>query len=188
MIFLTVGTQLGFDRLVQAVDAFSRATGSEVFGQIGEGSFEPHSFDWERYLPASEFDRQLEDCELIVAHAGMGIVLKALELHKPLLVLPRRYALGEHRNDHQHHTATELLPRLHVTVAADEHELRAHLDDPSSIRIPRRGDSEARHLLISRLGAYVDGRPMEPTMPKTALIVPMAPPLASRRDLVLQRP
>ena len=37
----------------------------------------------------------------IVAHAGMGTILTALETGKRLLVMPRRAALGEHRNDHQ---------------------------------------------------------------------------------------
>ena len=43
--------------------------------------------------------------DAIIAHAGMGTILTALEMGKPLLVMPRRAELGEHRNDHQLATA-----------------------------------------------------------------------------------
>ncbi len=35
MIFVTVGEQLPFDRLVRAVDEWAAASGKEVFAQIG---------------------------------------------------------------------------------------------------------------------------------------------------------
>jgi UDP-N-acetylglucosamine transferase subunit ALG13 len=47
MIFLTVGTQFPFDRLVRAVDeAFDNgAIDEEVFAQIGETSYRPRNFE-----------------------------------------------------------------------------------------------------------------------------------------------
>ncbi len=53
----------------------------------------------------------------IVAHAGMGTILTALEMGKPLLVMPRRAALGEHRNDHQLATASRFAELGRVKVA-----------------------------------------------------------------------
>ena len=50
MIFLTVGTQLPFDRLVAAVDDWCAARGeSDVFGQIcdpGPDGYRPKHFEW----------------------------------------------------------------------------------------------------------------------------------------------
>jgi UDP-N-acetylglucosamine transferase subunit ALG13 len=58
----------------------------------------------------------------------MGTILSAMEAGKPLLVMPRRAALGEHRNDHQMATAMRLEDRLGLAVAWDEEELPLKLD------------------------------------------------------------
>ena len=65
----------------------------------------------------------------IVAHAGMGTILTALELGKPLLIMPRRAALGEHRNDHQLATAERFAAVDGVKVAFDETEFALKLDE-----------------------------------------------------------
>ena len=59
----------------------------------------------------------------------MGTILTALELGKPLLVMPRRAALGEHRNDHQLATVRRFAELGSVEVALDESELALKLDD-----------------------------------------------------------
>ncbi len=59
MIFLTVGTQLPFDRLVAAVDAWAaRQPGQEVFGQIsdpGPAGYRPKHFAWVADLDPAAF-------------------------------------------------------------------------------------------------------------------------------------
>ena len=46
MIFVTVGHQMPFDRLIAAVDAWAGARGrSDVFAQIGTTSLRPASFN-----------------------------------------------------------------------------------------------------------------------------------------------
>jgi UDP-N-acetylglucosamine transferase subunit ALG13 len=115
MIFLTVGTQLPFDRLVAAVDAWAaRHPGQRVFGQIadpGPAGHRPRNFDWVAELDPTEFDRRFRAASHIVAHAGMGTIIGALGAAKPLLVMPRRAHLGEQRNDHQLATVRRLCTR-----------------------------------------------------------------------------
>ncbi len=102
MIFLSVGTQLGFDRLVRCVDLWAARTPSaDVFAQIGGGRYVPSHCRWARELPRGEYEDRIAACELIVSHAGMGTVLAAGDSRKPIIVMPRRGELGEHRNDHQ---------------------------------------------------------------------------------------
>jgi UDP-N-acetylglucosamine transferase subunit ALG13 len=60
---------------------------------------------------------------VVVGHAGMGTILTALQLNTPLLVMPRRGAMGETRNDHQMDTARELECIDGVDVAFNEGEL-----------------------------------------------------------------
>lgn len=130
MIFLTVGGQMPFDRLVCAVDewASARGRGGEVFMQIADGEYTPRSCGWVRFLSAGEFRERVEAASAIVAHAGMGSILTALEIGKPILVLPRRGELRETRNDHQVATARELSSRGQVRVAMTEDDLPERLD------------------------------------------------------------
>ena len=115
MIFLTVGTQLPFDRLVAAVDAWARARGrADVFGQIsdpGPSGYRPRHFDWAADLDPAEFEARFRAASHIVGHAGMGTIIGALGQAKPLLVMPRRAHLGEQRNDHQFATVKRLCTR-----------------------------------------------------------------------------
>lgn len=118
MILLLVGTQAPFERLVRAVDDWSSVSGRpEVVAQVGRSSYTP------RYLRHTEFMTPVEcrqltaQADLVVAHAGMGTILGALELGKPCVVMPRRADLGEHRNDHQLATADRLGRLGLVTVA-----------------------------------------------------------------------
>jgi UDP-N-acetylglucosamine transferase subunit ALG13 len=134
VIVVTVGTQLPFDRLIRAVDAAMPAIGVEGFAQTGAGSYQPHNMPFARSLPAGEFDGVLKQAQVIVGHAGIGTILMAQKLGKPIVVMPRLARHGEHRNDHQLATVAQLRGRSGVEVAADEAELlpaiRRALDTP----------------------------------------------------------
>jgi UDP-N-acetylglucosamine transferase subunit ALG13 len=129
VIFLTVGTQLSFDRLVSTVDSWAGGAGHEdVFAQIGPNTSTPRHLEWVSWLDPAGFRRKVQEASLIISHAGMGSVLTALEFNKPIIVLPRKSALGEHRNDHQLATAKWLAQEGRVSVAMDEDDLTRMLD------------------------------------------------------------
>lgn len=124
MIFVTVGTQLPFDRLVRAVDAWAQAEQrGDVFAQIGPTDFRPGALSWKNQLEPGEFKEKMESADLIIAHAGMGTIINALRMHKTLLVMPRHAEKGEHRNDHQIATVRELAARGLIHTVPDEHAL-----------------------------------------------------------------
>ena len=129
MIFVTVGTQLAFDRLTRAVDQWAALNPQEsIVGQIGPGTYLPTCFKHQAFVSPSEANALFSSADFIVAHAGMGSILSALRYRRPILIMPRRAALGEHRNDHQLATARWLGGRPGVHVAADERELLVLLD------------------------------------------------------------
>lgn len=137
MIFLAVGTQMPFDRLVKAVDEWAGAApGREVFAQIGKTDFRPRHMEYRPTLEPREFAKMVQRCRAIVAHAGMGSILSALQAGKPILVFPRRGDLREHRNDHQVATAKQMRGRPGVIVALDESELAAALDRLTTAATP----------------------------------------------------
>lgn len=128
MIFVTVGTQLPFDRLVTGMDAWCARTGrgAEVFGQLGElggAARRPQHFPWSAGLSPEAFDTHMAQADLVVSHAGMGTIIGALSLGKPVVLLARRADLGEQRNDHQQATVAHFGTRPGVFVASDESAL-----------------------------------------------------------------
>ncbi len=125
MIFLTVGTQEPFDRLVAAVDAWAATHDVPVFGQLGAlkpESHRPAHFEWREFISADEYQQRLEASRLLVAHAGMGSIISALTYGKPLVMMARLASLGEHRNEHQLATAAKFegRPGLHVAAEAGD--------------------------------------------------------------------
>lgn len=132
MIFLVLGTQLPFDRLVRAMDDWCAAgEGREVFGQLAEmgpDNYRPERFEWVEKLPPEAFKARFEAAEIVVAHAGMGAIITALTLGKPLVIMPRRADLKEHRNDHQLATAARFDGRGGVHAVDDPADLHAALD------------------------------------------------------------
>ncbi|MBY8978140.1 glycosyltransferase family 28 protein [Rhodobacteraceae bacterium NNCM2] len=124
MIFLTVGTQLPFDRLVRAVDAWAAQGEVPVFGQISdEAEYRPTNFEWTARLSPSDFEARFTAASAVVSHAGTGTIISALTRGKPILIMPRRASLGEHRNEHQLATVERFGQRSGIWVAGDHAEL-----------------------------------------------------------------
>jgi UDP-N-acetylglucosamine transferase subunit ALG13 len=158
VIFVTVGTQLAFDRLIAAVDEWACARPErEVFAQTGPTELVPRHIDHRRFITPDECRERMRSASAIVAHAGMGTILSCLELGKPLLVMPRRAALGEHRNDHQLATAERFAAAGRIAVAFDEVELPAKLDELDTLG---RGDPIGPYAadgFIAALSGIIEG-------------------------------
>jgi beta-1,4-N-acetylglucosaminyltransferase len=139
VIFLTVGTQFPFDRLVRAVDSAveSGAIGEPIFGQIGDASYIPRSFEWVRSLPSDEFRAHVQQATGLVSHAGIGSILAALEARKPIVVLPRRARFGEIVNDHQVQTAERFSERRRILYALDESQVAERIQEMAHFPAPQ---------------------------------------------------
>ncbi len=130
MIFLTIGTHEPFDRLLRAVDEWCAARGrADVFGQITDRAiYLPRHFEHVGQMAPAAYRDACERADFLIAHAGMGSIITALTLAKPIAVMPRRGHLGETRNDHQFATAARLGAKPGIHVAETEAELPAVLD------------------------------------------------------------
>lgn len=130
LIFVTVGNMDPFDRLVEAIDQWlaERMAGEEVFAQIGTGSYLPKNCRHVPFLTPSEYRVRFSQARFVVSHAGMGSIITALELQKPIVVMPKRAALGEQRNEHQLATVRRFRKSQLVKVADSEQELASVLN------------------------------------------------------------
>ncbi len=156
MIFITVGTQLPFDRLIKTVDSWAgRNRSVDVIGQIGPTLYEPHHMQYSEFVDAADYREKVGQADLVVAHAGMGSIITALELGKPILVMPRRADRGEHRNEHQMATAQRLLEQGRIHVAFDEGELIEKLRQIELLKVRASLSADAAPELVEAIRAFI---------------------------------
>ena len=156
MIFVTVGHQMPFDRLIRAMDEWAASCSrSDVFAQIGRSDYQPRIIRAQRFLAPGEFDQRMDDATAVVAHAGTGTIIAALERGKPLLVLPRLSKFGETRNDHQVPTAKHFADAGYVLAAGDERELPCRLRDLEKFTPRATIGGTASAELLARLRQFV---------------------------------
>lgn len=133
MIFLTVGSELPFDRLARATDRWCADRPQfEVFGQLAEPGvhgYRPVNFKWCSFMEPRAYEHWYQRADFVIAHAGMGSIITALTFSKPIVVMPRRAACRETRNDHQVATVERLGARPGIFVARDENALPRLLDE-----------------------------------------------------------
>ncbi|MEC8554283.1 MAG: glycosyltransferase [Planctomycetota bacterium] len=123
-VFVTVGTQCPFPRLVQAIDEWAGLNPHvKIFAQTAEHDAHYANIDAAAFMQPEQYMQAFADSDIIVAHAGIGTILNALESEKPIVILPRKAKLGEHRNEHQHATASRFRTFPGVTVIDAENEL-----------------------------------------------------------------
>jgi len=160
MIFVTVGEQLPFDRLIRTVDEWAAVSKNEVFAQTGRSKWKPSHITYKEFLAPEEFHDNLLKADIVIAHAGMGTIISALERKKPILVMPRQAILGEVRNDHQSSTARRFLALDYVSVAFDEVELRAKLDNLDEIVACERKEGGIGHsqLIIETIRDFIEAK------------------------------
>jgi len=156
VIFLTVGTQLPFDRLVKAVDEWAAERKKEVFAQIGASGLKPRYITAVPNLEPQEFERKMREATAIVSHAGMGTILTALQLRKPIVVMPRLSVFKEHRNDHQLATVRQLQGRSGILIAMREAELSNQLDALENVAVFEGISDRASDVLIDGVRAFIE--------------------------------
>ncbi|MEM7164051.1 MAG: glycosyltransferase [Planctomycetota bacterium] len=159
IIFVTVGGQLPFDRLVRTVDDWAAGNNTaQVFAQVGKSDYEGNHIETTQFLRPDEFDSRMRGADVIVAHAGMGTILTALEYQKTIVVMPRRAELGEHRNEHQLATARNFREMGTIEVAMDDTELTATLSQAGSLDSASKIGPHASDSLLSALRTFVNER------------------------------
>lgn len=128
-IFVTVGSTLPFDRLVRAMDRWAEQHPSaSVFAQIGAGGTPPMHMTHAEMVEPIEFRRHCAESDLIVSHVGMGTVMTAAEVQRPLVALPRRHRLREVNSEHQSASAVWLKDRQGVCIVESEAELASAIE------------------------------------------------------------
>jgi UDP-N-acetylglucosamine transferase subunit ALG13 len=161
VIFVTIGSMFPFDRLIRLMDGWAEAhPEAEILAQIGDGGYLPARMPWVRRLDQADFARTVAGARLVVAHAGMGSVITASEHGKPIVMLPRLQARGEHTTDHQVATANWLRGKPGVWIADADADLGPRIAEALAAGPPAAPifAAEAPSEFIARLRNCIFGR------------------------------
>jgi beta-1,4-N-acetylglucosaminyltransferase len=154
MIYVTLGTMfLGFDRLVEAVDAIASETGEQVILQLGKSSRYPSHCEWFEFLPREECLDIQRHARVIVGHAGIGTAIDALSVQRPFIVVPRLKRFNEHMNDHQLEIAEAVQRRGWGKMVLDMRDLSEACANPPEVP---KGYAPNRDPLIRAVKAMVN--------------------------------
>jgi len=156
MIFVTVGTQGNFDRLIRTVDEWAgKHRRTDVFAQTGPSDTSFRHIRTEQFIDPAKFREYVGSASLVIAHAGMGSIITALELGKRIIVMPRRASMGEQRNDHQIATARRFAQQGRIEVAFDERELLDKLDHLEAVDETEPLSPQASQDLIASIRTFI---------------------------------
>jgi UDP-N-acetylglucosamine transferase subunit ALG13 len=136
--------------MIETVDQIAKSTSLEIYGQIGEGAYQPKHFKYDRYLTIPEYEAIFDKASIIIGHAGMGTIISALTSSKPILMMARKASLGEHRNEHQQATAGQFKEQIGCYFFNDSQSLNEILCDSDSLASVQLG-KYASNEVISRL-------------------------------------
>lgn len=104
MILVTVGSQkFQFNRLLKKIDELIEdgTIKDEVFAQIGVSDYIPKNYKYVEFTTQDEFNKKIEKADLIITHAGTGVIVNAVKKGKKVIGIPRLAKYGEHVDDHQ---------------------------------------------------------------------------------------
>ena len=102
MIFVTVGThEQQFNRLVTYMDKWAAEHDEEIVIQTGFSTYEPKKAEWSKLYPYKTMIEMVDKARIVITHGGPSSFIMPLQIEKIPVVVPRKYELDEHVNNHQ---------------------------------------------------------------------------------------
>jgi UDP-N-acetylglucosamine transferase subunit ALG13 len=166
MIFVTIGSQEPFDRLIEAIDNIAPSLNTQVIAQVFRSNYKVRNIEAIEFVSPVDYNDYIEKADLIVAHAGMGTILSVLQLGKPLIVMPRLAKYHETRNNHQVATAVEFEKMGYLKVAFEADSLRNQIIDvfEHKLNLTREIYGSASPLLIGSIKNFIENIAAHPRL------------------------
>ena len=147
MIFCTTGTQAPFDRFIKAIDEIAETLNEDFFVQAYKSKYTPKNIRVVDFVSPDEFAKIAYSARIIIAHAGIGSIISAMRLDKPLIIFPRVAKLGEHRNEHQLATAKKMSELGYAYIANDVDDLKRLIARNDLAPLHKMGDFASQSLI-----------------------------------------
>ena len=160
MIFVAVGTQFSFNRLVQYMDEWAisdhNTNNEAVIAQISNGDFIPKNIQSQAFMQGEEYNNNIREASVFVSHAGMGNIISARELGTPIIVINRQFKLGEHRNDHQADGLKWMGKLDGVYTASTKEELFSHLNQIDQLQTAEKQNKVGSPDLTNYIASFIN--------------------------------
>ncbi len=153
MIFVTIGTDTNdFSRLLKKIDKLIEEgkIKEEVVMQIGHSKYEPKNAKWFRFESYERIKELNKEARLIITHGGVGSILTALILKKPVIAVPRLKKYKEHVDDQQVELVSVLEKEGYVKGIFDLNKLSDEINLSHAKKIP-----STRKVLIEEIKNYI---------------------------------
>ena len=158
-IFIVVGTQEPFDRMIKAIDEWAAMHPEHfIFAQVSKSKYQPKAFKFTDFITPELFDLRFNEADLIISHAGMGTIISALANGKPIIVMPRLAANHEHRNDHQLATAKSFEKLGFVKAVYNGQDMHEALDSAQNIKAAETIGPYASPELIKTIRIFIGNK------------------------------
>ena len=157
MILVVLGTQdKDFSRLLKAVEreVQNGTIQDRVVVQAGQTHYESSCMEILDLLPAPEFEKLMDDADLIITHGGAGTILSAIKKGKKVIAAARLAKYGEHHNDHQKQIIGEFAKQGYLLELKDFQKLDKMIEKSKTFR-PKKFVSNTKHM-IKLLENYID--------------------------------
>ena len=127
-ILVSVGaSEFSFERLLRIIDELCEEgvlDGNHVIAQKGVATYTPKHYRSFDLIGRDEYQKYMEQADVIISHAGTGSVIPALKIGKKVIVFPRLAKYGEHVDNHQLELADVFTHAGYTLCATNKEELK----------------------------------------------------------------
>lgn len=130
-IFVPLGTQrFPFSRLIVALNSLVEKGLYQKDEIVMQSSVYPVMpiFKHVSLIPYEEFNKFIDEAEVVVTHSGVNSIISCMEREKPLVICPRLSKYKEHVDDHQNEIANLMRDKYDVLVCRNMHDLSSFID------------------------------------------------------------
>lgn len=125
-LFVPLGTQkFPFGRIITALNSLvkqNKYSPEEIVMQSALYPIKPN-FTAFKLIPNEDFNRYMNEAEVVVTHSGVNSIISCMKMGKPLVICPRLHEYGEHVDNHQMEIATLMNEKYNVLVCTDMKDL-----------------------------------------------------------------
>ena len=149
MILVILGTQdKEFPRLLEAIDheIENGVITDKVIVQAGQTKYHSDHMEIFDLLPAPEFEKIMDQADLIITHGGAGSILSAIKKGKKVIAAARLAKYKEHHNDHQKQIIEEFASLGYILELKDFHKLGKLIEKSKKFK-PKRFESNTPNMI-----------------------------------------
>lgn len=149
MILVILGTQdKEFPRLLKAIDQEIEkgVIKDKVIVQAGQTKYHSEHMEIFDLLPAPEFEKLMDQADLIITHGGAGSILSAIKKGKKVIAAARLAKYKEHHNDHQKQIIEEFASLGYILELKDFHKLGKLIEKSRNFK-PKKFESNTPNMI-----------------------------------------